>query len=227
MADLQAGEASEDLAADEAVVFTLGTVPWDRKQRNRSRVSRISGEVAGSRLFRKLESLLGRPRTATAKDDRKFLVPRSALPALVAANLSRGLHWLSGFSDLCKQRSPYQRGLSMISEELPPFKQELINAIQQGLKVAFAKAGERAREEHADFARLCDKERERVRTELLRIRGGDTAARWVVDYCARHGVKVSPQVAALVFGDEWQRVVNLCLFALCSYSGQGAPEAAN
>lgn len=58
----------------------------------------------------------------------------------------------------------------------------------------------------------------------MRIRGGDTAARWVVDYCTRHGVRVPPKVAALVFGDDWQRVVNLCLFGLCSYTGQGLPD---
>ena len=45
-----------------------------------------------------------------------------------------------------------------------------------------------------------------------------------MDYCTRHGVRVPPKVAALVFGDDWQRVVNLCLFALCSYTGQGLPD---
>ena len=78
MADLEAGDTSESLAADEAVIFTLGTVAWAPKQRNRSRVSRITGEVAGSRLFRKLESLLGRPRVATNKEGKKYLALRSA-----------------------------------------------------------------------------------------------------------------------------------------------------
>lgn len=112
----------------------------------------------------------------------------------------------------------------MLIDELPSVERELINAIHQGLKVAFGKAGERADEENADFGRLCDKERVRVRTELLRIRGGDAAARWVVGYCSRHGVRVPPDVASLVFGDDWQRVVNLCLFALCSYIGLRLPE---
>ena len=100
MADLTAGETTENLAADEAVAFTMGTVAWDPKQRNRSRVSRIGGDVAGSGLFRKVESLLGRPRAATSKDGKKYLATRSALPALVAGNLARNLHWLTGFSRL-------------------------------------------------------------------------------------------------------------------------------
>jgi hypothetical protein len=221
--DLEAGETTEDLGSESAVVFTMGTVAWDLKQRNRSRVSRITGDVAGSRLFRKVESLLGRPRVATNKEGGKFLTARSALPALVAGNLARDLHWLTGFSDLREDNYYQRRGLSMLIEELPSVEQELIDAIHQGLKVAFAKAGKRAEDEHADFGSLCDKERARVRTELLRIRGSDTAARWVVDYCTRHGVQVAPKVATLVFGDDWQRVVNLCLFALCSYTGQGSP----
>jgi hypothetical protein len=224
MADLAAGEPTESLAADEAVVFTMGTVAWDPKQRNRSRVSRISGSVAGSRLFRKVESLLGRPRAATNKEGVKYLATRSTLPALVAGNLARDLHWLSGFSSLREGLHFHGRGLSMLIEELPSVEQDLINAVHRGLRVAYAKAGERAREEHTDYGRLCDKERERVRTELLRIRGGDTAASWVVGYCARHGVKVPIGVASLLFGDDWQRVVNLCLFALCSYAGRDSPR---
>ena len=39
----------------------------------------------------------------------------------------------------------------MLIEELPSVEQDLINAIHQGLKVAYAKAGERAKEEHADL----------------------------------------------------------------------------
>lgn len=222
--DLEAGETAVDLDSEEAVVFTMGTVAWDPKQRNRSRVSRITGEAAGSRLFRKVESLLGRPRAATNREGGKYLAARSTLPALVAGNLARDLHWLTGFSGLREDLSYHRKGLSMLIEELPHVEQELIDAIHQGLRVAYAKAGERAREEHADYRRLCEKERDRARTELLRIRGGDTAARWVVDYCTRHGVRVPPKVAALVFGDDWQRVVNLCLFALCSYAGQGLPD---
>ena len=37
----------------------------------------------------------------------------------------------------------------MLIEELPSVEQDLINAIHQGLKVAYAKAGERAKEEDA------------------------------------------------------------------------------
>ncbi len=112
----------------------------------------------------------------------------------------------------------------------------IINAFQEAQKRSMGALGERAKRDHLDFDRLLEVERERMRNAILRAKTADALTAWFLRFCADatkggslKSIRVdATRIRSFIFQQRnFERFQNLCLFALVSYSGEGAQAEAS
>lgn len=233
-----------DLGVEQAGVegvhaVAMGKVAWDSHQLNRSMRAHLHSRYEELDVYRVAQQNLGRARVIPTKDGNAFVVPRSAVPELIAANLAANLHWCAAFRDLVRTKEDFRQQL-YVTKELNAVKQVIHDANDQAVIAALHEAwhrkqgelGERAREEGADFGRLAEVERERMRNAILRAKTADALAGWFLRFVAdaTKGAALpavrdqADRLRAFLFDPRnADRLQNLLLFALVSY----APKAKN
>ena len=104
---------------------------------------------------------------------------------------------------------------------------KFIEAVHTSIRKRYGRlaAESKQRGEHIRF----DREFERMRTGLMRVKNAQTLRAELADLFARGGINPALQqewvnILPLFTGADWQRTRDLALLALASYQGQGARE---
>lgn len=229
---------ADDFASKQGIVgckaVTMGTVPWMRKQKNRSMAVEVVGEYSELDIFRAACQYLGKSYFIETKKGNKFAVNSSAIPELVAANLASERHWCNQFRVLVQTKEDFKR-MSFSREGLVKMKQAIKDTDDQAIIRAFHKAwgmtmgqiGERSREQNLNFERLVEVRQEKMRNEILRAKTPDALAAWFLRFCAdaSRGGALKPfqedmeRLRLFMFNPRnSERFQNLLLFGLVSYS---------
>ena len=231
-----------DLHADDLLrpgivglhAIAMGKVAWDKNQVNRSLSVRIGIEYPEIQIFRAANTFLGKARILRSSKGEGFAVPGSPVPELVGANLAAGRHWASHFRTLVERKQDFnnmlfaQKGLNQMKQVIKDEDDQAIIAMfQDAWRRAQGGLGERARRDGADFGRLVEVERERVRNAILRAKTADSLSGWFLRFCA-DATKGAPlgtaqndpgRLRRFLFDQRnVERLQNLFLFALISYS---------
>jgi len=239
--DLRAGETSQALGISNFLVVSMGKVPWDNNQQNRSGIARVSMGTDYDEIgvFEAAATHLGRAKVIKNKKGEAFAVPDSPVPELIAANLTAGEHWCAHFQDLVAKKQDFinmlfrREGLLAMRDAIQnPHDQLVIRRFQKAWEMTMGSLGERARREGIHFSRLVEVERERIRNDLLRCKTSDQLAGWLLNFMARASREGTPKLfsedaddfRSFIFNPRNAgRLQNLLLFALVSY----APEKAD
>ena len=112
----------------------------------------------------------------------------------------------------------------------------VIELFHEAWQRTMAQIGDRARTEGADFGRLIEVERERVRNSILRARTIEALTGWFMRFCAsatkggslRGARNNADRLRALLFqARAVDRLQNLLLFALVSYASDSSESVAS
>jgi CRISPR-associated protein Cas8a1/Csx13 len=218
------------------LTFSMGKVPWDKNQMNRSLTKEIRWDYEEREVFRAAKSsVLGQNRIVV-KEDKVYVFPASAVPALIAANLGSGQPWYAGLANLMAEQKDFNRLMSMrggFREMYDQIRNEqdrmFIETFHEAWRRTLAQLGERSTKEGLQFSRLCEVERERMRNTILRLRTSEALANWFLQFCAsatRGGVlpavrsNMGEMHEFLFSPRNFARLQNLSLFALLSYQGK-------
>jgi CRISPR-associated protein Cas8a1/Csx13 len=244
MIDLRGKESVEELGVCGAQVYAMGKVPWDSNQQNRSWIARIDlpSQYPDFAIFEAAAGTLGRAKVIKTKKGEPFAVPSSPLPDLIAANLASGGHWSDGFQELVAKREDFEKlsyrreGLRAMNNAIRDEEDRLvIRYFQKAWSMKMGSLGERSRDQNLFFTHLAERERERIRNDLLRTKTSDQLAGWFMRFVAdatRGGTprELTDNADALrkfVFNPRnVDRLKNLLLFALISYAAPEAPAKA-
>jgi CRISPR-associated protein Cas8a1/Csx13 len=234
--DLKASDTAGRLGISSFLTVGMGRVPWDKKQQNRSAVARVranydEGEFG---VFEAAATYLGKAKVLSNKKGEPFAVPDSPLPELVASNLTNDEHWCEHFHDLVAEKRDFsamlsrKEGLSAMRDAVQNQEDRLvIQRFQKAWEMTMGALGERARQQGADFSRLVEVERERIRNDLLRTRTHEQLTGWFLNFMARASREGTPELfrkdpetfRQFLFNPRnAERLKNLLLFALVSYA---------
>jgi CRISPR-associated protein Cas8a1/Csx13 len=229
--------AIEDIAFNARVTrcraIAMGKVAWDKNQINRSQSFDVNADHSELGVFRAAYTHLGRSKVLPGKSG-AFAVPESAIPELVAANLTGGRHWASSFAVLVKTKKEAKylgsarKGLQHMKEAIRDVDDKtIIEAFQEAWRKSMAKIYGDAKRDGANGDRRVEVERERVRNSILRSKTSDALAGWFLRFCA-DASKDGALSAFQVHGERLRlflfeprnvdRLQNLLLFALVSYA---------
>lgn len=237
--DLRGIETVEDLGVSGAHVYAMGKVAWDKNQQNRSWIARVKApsEYPDFAIFEAAAGAFGRAKIIKTKKDEPFAIPTSPLPDLIAANLAAGGNWYDGFQNLVAKKKDlvdlgYRReGLRAMTNAISNRDGEdqlVIQCFHKAWAMKMGALGERSRDGNLDFSRLVENERERIRNDLLRTKTSDQLAGWLMRFMADASRGGSPRefvdnadgFRKFIFNPRnADRLKNLLLFALVSYSG--------
>lgn len=227
---------AEQANVEAAHAVAMGKVAWDQNQLNRSMHVRLRRDYAEFEVYRAAQEQLGRGRVLKGKDGKVFVVTRSPVPELIAANLGAEMHWCRGFRGLIQEQRDFANIL-YTSRELNKVGQAIQDQHDQAVIAAFHNAwrykqkefGDRQRDEGANFSRLVEVERERMRNAILRAKTADALAGWFLRFCsdATKGGTLpalrdhAAELRAFLFNPRnTERLQNLLLFALVSYASK-------
>ncbi len=240
LVELEAEDVADQRSVNGCLAITMGKVPWDKNQINRSSVVRIGGEYSELGVFRAANTHLGGSRLIKTKDNNAFAIPRSPVPELIAANLASGRHWCAHFKMLVSERSDadsmlfLRKGLMAMKQAIRDTDdQAIVRVVQDAWHRTMGAIGDRARREGLAFERLVEVERERMRNAILRTKTADTLASWLLRFCAdaTKGASLGAirddanRIRTFIFNPRnFDRFQNLCLFALLSYVGEPDPN---
>jgi CRISPR-associated protein Cas8a1/Csx13 len=238
--DLRAGEAAEALGVSSFLVVAMGKVPWDKNQQNRSGIAHVAVHYDEMAVFEAAAAHLSKSRVVQTKKGDPFVIPDCPMPELVAANLAAGEHWCAHFQDLIAEKKDFasllyrKEGLRAMRDAIQDKEDRLvIERFQKAWEMTMGAIGERAKKEGADFSRLVEVERERIRNDLLRTRTSEQTASWLLNFMARASREGTPKVFArdiesfrkfLFNPRNVDRLKNLLLFALVSYTSVKPPD---
>ncbi len=222
----------------------MGKVAWNPQQTSRSGSFRVGLSYDELGIFKAAEKELGKARIIKTKKGEGLAVTSSPVPALVAANLAAGQHWATHFRTLVVDRKAfgqisYSRGglHAMVEAITDEDDKALINAFHEAWEHTMGQLGERSRNEGADFSRLVDVDREKIRNSILRAKTPDALANWFLRFCASATKGNSlpafrdhaSRLRSMLFNmRHFERCQNLLLFALLSYESKDKkPQSAS
>lgn len=243
LVDLEASRLSRrGTSVERCEVIIMGKVAWDKKQINRSHTRVVRKSYPEIGVFRTANEKLGNPVFITQKNKKSkssevFIVPKTPIPALIAANLAADRHWLHGFPKLVSEQKQFRaltnseirKGLRTMQTQIKSDLDRLvIDALHEAWRYRLAELSERARREGADFYSLVEGEQEKNRNQILRLRTSEALANWFLRFCsaATHGKPMKSMKANLSTFHEFlfnprnfDRLQNLLLFAMLTYEG--------
>jgi len=226
-----------DLEIDSCTVITLGTIPWAKQQKTRTAIEqmraidrkRLSFFHTASQIFK---------HKIIIKEDETYYIRTSTVRGLVAENIAADRPWFHDFNKIMKSKSlardtTYEkRGLhAMIHDSSTdwPYEEDklFVVAIHTALRNRYGALAARAtaKGERIPF----DREFEKIRTSLMRVKNAQTMRAEIADLFARGGINKELQqnwakLLALFTGPDWQKTRDLALLALASYAGKGAEQ---
>jgi CRISPR-associated protein Cas8a1/Csx13 len=246
---LRAQDSLDVLGVDGCTVFVMGTVTWSSQQQSRTamvRLEQISGEML-DRFERALRYLPNKRVVWKKKEGRKngadvicgFFVAASAMRGLAANNIASGQEWFRGLSGMMASRkqginTAHEKGglNAMIRDKDSwddPLAQRFVEAMHEAIRSRYGALAAQAtqRGERIPF----DREYERMRTGLGRVKNAATLRAEITDLFARSGLNRTLQhhwqeLLPLINGNDWQRSRDLALLALVSYTGKGSEQLA-
>lgn len=227
---------------DGCIAIAMGKVAWDKNQVNRSIIARVRGDYSEIKVFEAARSL-GIARPIKMENGDTFVVPSSAIPELVAANLAAERHWCFGFKTLVSEKKDFERmnflrgGLQKMKKAIEnPEDRLIIQAFHEAWNNTMGELGERARKGEFIFDIKVENEREKMRNAILRAKTPDILAGWFLRFCADASKKASvrtfqqngEEIRKFIFNQRnFDRFQNLCLFALVSYAGDENKQRKN
>jgi CRISPR-associated protein Cas8a1/Csx13 len=225
-------------SVSRCLAIAMGKVAWDKNQVNRSSSIEIRDDYPEMAVFEAANQYLGRTRLVKGRNDEAFAVPTSHIPELVAANLASDRHWCSDFKSLVAEKKDFQRmffslkGLIKMKHALQDADDlALIQVFHEAWKRKMKAMYVRAERDGLDGDHLVEVERERMRNDILRTKTMDSLGGWFLRFCAdaTRGATLpglrdqSSRVRQFIFNARnFDRIQNLCLFALVSYEGKDA-----
>jgi len=235
--DLETEQMGEDCGVSGAQAIAMGRVAWGGKNQNyRSLSVRMGRSYAEGRVFLAARTHLSHTKLLKKKDGNGFAIPASPIPQLVAANLGANLHWCTSFRDLVAERKDFRniltqsKGISHMKEAIESREDvALIDSFHAAWNMTMGALANRASTEGASFERLVEVERERIRNAILRAKTGEALANWFLRFCAEatRGASLGPVRSNATIMRQFlfnprnsDRLQNLLLFALVSYSGE-------
>ncbi len=235
--DLKADDVGSERAVNGCLAISIGKVAWDPKQNTRSVITKIRDSYEELDIFRAAHKYLSRPKIFKNKKGENFIVLRSPIPVLVAANLADDRHWCDRFLNLVKEQDDFNDMLRFMRGGLRAMEksirdeddQAIIRAFQEAWRLTMGEFGERAKRGEFIFERKVETEREKIRNSILRAKTADALASWFLRFCADatkgaslHALKSNgARIRAFIFNQRnFERFQNLCLFALVSYAGE-------
>lgn len=243
---LKAGDHADQLGVDGCSVLTMGTVGWAKQQKTRVNITSIDNcEEDKLDLFDICLNCLPnktiiKSRGGTEEKDSVLGAAYYVVPSLsrgvMADNIASGRNWFNGFWELMSSKeqakiivSYEKRGLNEMTKEnvwAVETDRTLVEALHLAIRRRYGALASRTKPgERIPF----DREFERMRTGLMRCKNAQTLRAELADFFARGGINHTLQenwreLLPLLSGGDWQRARDLALFALASYSGEGADE---
>ena len=244
--ELKADKDLSDLGVDGCTVVTMGNVAWNKQQKRRTG-SVVLRELDPTRLelFEIVTRILPNrihfyvPKSGKSAEGEKpetYLIGTSLARGLIAENVAAGRAWYQGFTQLMTsgkraKKLFFERGglTEMVNEAPWPDEacQKFVEAVHTAIRSRYGSLAARAtaQGERIPF----DREFERMRTGLMRVKNATTLRAEVADLFARGGINPTLQkewkdVLPLLTGKDWQLTRDLSLLALASYSGRGQEE---
>jgi len=259
--DLRSHRAAGGLGVSSFLVVAMGKVPWDKNQQNRSGIARVGTRYDEMAVFEAAAGHLSKSRVVLNKKGEPFAIPDCPVPELIAANLAGGEHWCAHFRDLVVKKQDFlnlsyrREGLhamqGAVSQEKRGLEDRLvIQCFQEAWRLKMRSFWDRSGGNKKVFQWLTDRERERIRNDILRCKTSDGLANWLLRFAAdaSRPTEKRPASPLMTFkekAEELRRIIfnprdmdrlqNLLLFALISYAsdraqddegGQAAPGSA-
>lgn len=222
---------------DGCIAIAMGKAAWVENQVTRNIIARVRGDYAEIKVF-EAARILGK-----AKVWKTNVVPSSAIPELVAANLAAERHWCFGFKTLVSEKKDFERmnflrgGLQKMKEAIEnPEDRLIIKAFHEAWNNTMGELGERAKKGEFIFNTKVENEREKMRNAILRAKTPDILAGWFLRFCADASKEASvrtfqqngEEIRKFIFNQRnFDRFQNLCLFALVSYAGDENKQRKN
>ncbi|MDY6911659.1 MAG: type I-MYXAN CRISPR-associated Cas8a1/Cmx1, partial [Chloroflexota bacterium] len=242
---LRAGDSLDDLGLSGCSCTMMGKVGWTPQQQTRTSVISFSlndnnilekFELAIRMLPNKVKIAKEKPTKKNPEPPTKYFVATSLCRGLIADNIANGQEWFRGFASLMKSKKQsrlvfFEKGglTEMVNKVEWPNEadRKLVEAIHIAINHRYGALAAQAskRGERIPF----DREYERMRTGLMRVKNAQTMRWELADLFARGGLNRVLQdewanILSLFTGMEWQRTRDLALLALASYKGKGTEE---
>lgn len=238
---LKAQERLDALGVSGCTVVTMGSVAWNKQQKRRVAVFTLEGlNDAQMEAFETvLRELPNRPRVWEKRDgSHAYFVFTSVARGLIAGNVAGGRDWYCGFSKLMSSRiqaadlTRFERGgLSALVDDEAIWVDEVSRQFVKAVHLAIRnRYGALAAQTPAGQEPPFQREFERMRVGFMRCKNKNALRGELADLFARARPNRVLQrewqkLVPLMTGDDWQKVRDLALFALASYSGPGAGES--
>lgn len=231
---LRAQDIADKARLPRVIVYLLGTVVWNDKQKSRTGVMDV--EVRSERALRLFERFRAepglQPRQGMRKDGSSYVLLPASLE-LFADNIARGRPFYEGFVSLSINKEirdwlrADQKGLWNVVSEAKTFdegyEQIFVKACHEALRRCYGIVGDRARKDHVEAAPRFKKEYERWRNAFARAKSAETFREAISDFWSRGGSNpvlrsAWRDVMPLLATTRWKQGRDLALLALCSYS---------
>lgn len=242
---LRAEEKMEELGINGCSIITFGTVGWSKQQKTRTGLLKLddvqpeildSFEIALRSLPNKIVVKRTKPTKKEPSPYDRFFVATSLARGKISDNIARGRDWFCGFFELMRSKEQakiisYERGgLNKMVQEAKwrlDEDKKFVEAIHNALLHRYASIASQAKA-RGEAVRF-DREYERIRTSLMRVKNRKTMRAELADLLSRGGLNKVLQtewkdLLKIFDGDDWQRARDLALLALASYKGKGSEE---
>ncbi len=238
--DLQAAGSilGEERSISSCQAVGIGQVAWDKNQVNRRISIRIRDDYDEIEVFRAANQHLGQSKVFRNEQGESFVIPASALPELIAANLAAERHWCSHFREIVSKQADAKRllyrtgGLAAMNQAVNNVEDKLvIKSFQEAWRRNMAAIYDEYGEKGYDAERRLETEREKARNDILRTKTTDALAGWYLRFIAdatKGGSLASLKedseaIRQFIFNPRnFDRFQNLCLFALLSYQSKSS-----
>ena len=176
---------------------------------------------------------------AEKKEDDKLEYFSKVLTAreLIAENCAAGRVWYQGFGDAMADKNVRQnliyegRELAemLVQSKLAEQDRIFVQACQEAWRRRMGQLGQRAKSENTDFGGLINRERDRLRSALLRCKNADTLRETVIGFWSRAGsLEVLrdnwPSAMQFFSAADWKKGKDLALLALVAYKPSDKQE---
>lgn len=226
------------------IAIGMGAVAWDKQQQNRSMIFKVGDYYDELDIFLYARKYLSKPITGIIKRGKRkgetYIFLMSHVPELIAANLAAGRHWCAYFYELVQNKKDFQRmqdksvreGLKAMNEAVKDANdQTIIRAFHEAWGKTMSNLGRRDKERGADAGVSIQNRKEKIRNDILRQKTAEAMAGWFLEFCANatrgNALEIlrdpaeARRVREFIFNSRnFERLQNLCLFALVSYAGK-------
>ena len=230
---------------EECVVVCFGTVSWNQKQKTRTYVTRLTRvDRLDLETYKLADSIFkNRWQMKTAKAEKKeddkpeYFSKVLTARELIAENCAAGRVWYQGFGDAMADKNVRQnliyegRELAemLVQSNLAEQDRIFVQACQEAWRRRMGQLGQRAKSENTDFSGLINRERDRLRSALLRCKNADTLRETVIGFWSRAGslevLRDSwPSAMQFFSAADWKKGKDLALLALIAYKPSDKQE---